>query len=219
MRSAKRNFTGANPLAIERLERLARNLRLAKVAAHILAAVPLALLVADVLRNQLGADPVRAITHRTGWWALSFLLLSLTMTPLRRLSGVVEFIRFRRLLGLWAFTLATLHFATYVVLDLQGSWRTLFPDIVKRPYITVGFLAWLLLVPLAITSTQGWINRLKKRWAQLHKLVYLIALLAVLHFFWLVKKDLSEPIWFALVLVLLLLMRIKRAQLRSAPAT
>lgn len=198
---------------------LESKLRAFKWLAHLLATVPLAWLVADVLRNQLGADPVRAITHRTGWWALSFLLFTLAMSPLRRLSGRVEFIRFRRLLGLWAFAMATLHFATYVVLDLQGSWRTLFPDIVKRPYITVGFLAWLLLVPLALTSTQAWIKRLKKRWAQLHKLIYLIAVLAVLHFFWLVKKDLSEPTYFALVLALLLLVRIKRVTGPAAPAT
>lgn len=194
-------------------------LKAGKCLAHLFAAVPLAWLIADVVRNQLGADPVRTLTHRTGWWALSFLMLTLAMTPLRRLSGRAEFIRFRRMSGLWAFAMATLHLLTYVVLDLQGSWRTLFPDIVKRPYITVGFIAWLLLVPLALTSTQGWIKRLKKRWAQLHKLVYLIAILAVLHFFWLVKKDLSEPIYFALVLAALLLLRIKRRQGSSAPAT
>ncbi len=165
----------------------------------------------------LGADPVAAITHGTGDWALRFLLLSLAMTPLRRLSGQSWPIRFRRLVGLYAFFYACLHLATYLVLDLGGFWTQIFADIAKRPYITVGFSAWLLLLPLAVTSTRGWIRRLGRRWGQLHKAVYAAAALAVLHFLWLVKSDLREPLVYAGVLALLLGVRLWW-KLRPAPA-
>ena len=165
---------------------------------------PLARMASMLPTAGLGADPVAAITHATGDWALRLLLLTLAMTPLRRLAGQPWPIRFRRLLGLYAFFYACLHLATYLVLDLGGYWAQLFADIAKRPYITVGFTAWLLLLPLAVTSTRGWIRRLGRRWGQLHKAVYAAACLGVLHFLWLVKSDVREPLLYAGVLAVLL---------------
>ena len=179
-----------------------------KALAHALALLPLALLVRGVLGDTLGADPVAAITHETGDWALRLVLLGLAMTPLRRLLGQAWPIRFRRLVGLYAFFYASLHLATYVVLDLGQYWAQIVDDIVKRPYITVGFAAWLMLVPLALTSTRGWMRRLGRRWGQLHTLVYAVGALGVLHFLWLVKSDLREPLVYAGVLALLLGLRV-----------
>jgi len=179
-----------------------------KALAHALALLPLALIVRDVFLDALGPDPVAAITHATGDWALRILLACLALTPLRRLLGQAWPIRFRRLAGLYAFFYASLHLATYLVLDLGQYWTQILEDIVKRPYITVGFAAWLLLVPLALTSTRGWMRRLGRRWGQLHRLVYAVAALAVLHFLWLVKSDLREPLVYAAVLALLLGLRL-----------
>ena len=165
---------------------------------------PLAAVASALPTAGLGADPVAAITHATGDWALRLLLACLAMTPLRRLSGASWPIRFRRLLGLYAFFYACLHLSTYLVLDLGGYWTQLFADIAKRPYITVGFTAWLLLLPLAITSTRGWMRRLGRRWGQLHRAVYVAAILGVLHFLWLVKSDLREPLIYAAVAAALL---------------
>lgn len=199
----------------------------AKTLVHGLALIPFAWLVWDIYLaatggDALGADPVAAITHRTGDWALRFLLLTLAVTPLRRLSGRTALLRFRRMLGLYAFFYASAHFATYLVLDLGGYWAQILDDIVKRPFITVGFSAWLLLLPLVATSTRGMMRRLGRRWGQLHRLVYAIAVLAVLHFVWLVKSDLREPLIYAGILALLLGLRVwwalrKRAVARPAP--
>jgi sulfoxide reductase heme-binding subunit YedZ len=188
-----------------------------KALAHALALLPLAGLVQGVIDDSLGADPVAALTHATGEWALRLLLLGLALTPLRRLTGQAWPIRFRRLVGLYAFFYACLHLAVFLVLDLQGFWTQVFEDIVKRPYITVGFAAWLLLVPLAFTSTRGWMRRLGKRWAQLHRLVYAIGVLAVLHFLWLVKSDLREPLVYAAILAVLLGARLWWRLRRPAP--
>ena len=187
-----------------------RRLWLAKAAVHLAALTPMAILawqVAEVARtgsNALGADPVAEIEHRLGLWALRLLLATLAVTPLRQLTGAADLLRFRRMLGLYAFAYATLHLAAYLVLDLRGYWAIVFEEIAKHPYITVGFAAWLLLLPLAVTSTRGWIRRLGRNWARLHKLVYAAAALAVLHFWWLVKSDLREPLLYAAILALLL---------------
>ena len=185
-----------------------------KITAHLLAALPFALMLKDTFSNALGADPVRSLTLRTGWWALSFLLLSLAMTPLRKITGSTAWIRYRRMLGLWAFVLACIHLNIYLILDLQGRWAQIFSDIAKRPYITVGFIAWLLLVPLALTSNAAAMRKLGRRWRRLHKMVYLIAPLGVLHFLWLVKKDQTEPLVFAAVLAVLLCARLLKNKQR-----
>ena len=190
--------------------RASGNIIIAKTLVHLLALVPLAILlwqVWDVARtggDVLGADPVAEIEHRLGLWALRFLMLALAITPLRQLSGKPVLVRFRRMLGLYAFFYASLHLAAYLGLDLRGYWTQIFEEIAKRPYITVGFAAWLLLLPLAITSTVGWIRRLGRNWARLHRLVYAIGVLAVLHFWWLVKSDIREPALYAGILAVLL---------------
>lgn len=200
---------------IIRINRLASQTNALKILAHLLAALPFALMLKDTFGNSLGADPVRTLSLRTGWWALSFLLLSLAMTPLRKLTGSTAWIRYRRPLGLWAFALACCHLSIYLVLDLQGRWTQIFSDIAKRPYITVGFIAWLLLLPLALTSTAAMMRKLGRRWRQLHKLVYVTAPLGVLHFLWLVKKDQTEPLIFAVVLAALLCMRLIKNRHRT----
>jgi methionine sulfoxide reductase heme-binding subunit len=170
--------------------------------------LPLALLVRGVLTEAVGPNPVEAITHDTGDWALRLLLATLAVTPLRRLTGQAWLVRLRRMLGLFAFFYALLHFATYLWLDQFFDWPAIAADIVKRPYITVGFAAFVLMVPLAVTSTKGWVRRLGPRWKRLHRLVYAIGLLAVLHYLWLVKADLTEPLIYATVLALLLAARL-----------
>jgi sulfoxide reductase heme-binding subunit YedZ len=198
-----------NPAAKPR-RRAEPRIVVAKTCVHLLARTPLTILLSqvwDVARtggDALGADPVAEIEHRLGLWALRFLMLALAITPLRQLTGKPVLVRFRRMLGLYAFFYVCLHFAAYLGLDLRGYWTQVFEDIAKRPYITVGFAAWLLLVPLAITSTTGWIRRLGRNWARLHKLVYAIGVLAVLHFWWLVKSDIREPALYAGILAALL---------------
>jgi sulfoxide reductase heme-binding subunit YedZ len=187
-----------------------RGVIVAKTLLHGLALLPAAHLAwqirAEYLTGSggLGADPVAEIEHRLGLWALRLLMLTLAITPLRQLTHQPVLIRFRRMLGLYVFFYATLHFAAYLVLDLRGYWAQIFEEIAKRPYITVGFAAWLLLVPLAITSTQAAIRRLGRNWARLHRLVYAIGVLAVLHFWWLVKSDVREPALYAAILATLL---------------
>ena len=182
----------------------------AKSLLHAAALTPLAILGAQVWEvwqtgnDALGADPVAEIEHRLGLWALRLLMATLAITPLRQLTGQAVLVRFRRMLGLYAFFYACLHFSAYLVLDLRGYWTLIFEEIAKRPYITVGFSAWLLLLPLAVTSTKGWIKRLGRNWARLHKLVYAAGVLAVLHFWWLVKSDIREPALYAGILALLL---------------
>ena len=182
----------------------------AKAVVHALALTPAAYLgtqvweVARTGSDALGADPVAEIEHFLGLWALRFLMLALAITPLRQLTNQPVLVRFRRMLGLYAFFYACLHFSAFLVLDLRGYWTTIFAEIAKRPYITVGFTAWLLLLPLAITSTKGWIKRLGRNWARLHKLVYAVGVLAVLHFWWQVKSDIREPALYAAILAVLL---------------
>jgi sulfoxide reductase heme-binding subunit YedZ len=183
--------------------------------------VPFGWLLWDVSQQTLGPDPVAALEHRTGIWALRLLLITLTMTPLRRVTGWAKAIRFRRMLGLFAFFYASVHLLIYVVIDLGGFWSQLLEEIVKRPYITVGFSAWLLLLPLAITSTKGMMRRLGRRWQQLHRLVYVAALLGTLHFLWLVKADHREPALYVGIFVVLMLLRWpkRRAAAGAEPRT
>ena len=180
-----------------------------KALAHVMALSPAAWLIYRALQDRLGADPIAALTHGTGDWTLRLLLLSLAMTPLRLLIRKSWPIRFRRLIGLYAFFYASLHFAVYLFLDLGSYWSQIGADIVKRPFITVGFTAWLLLIPLAVTSNQWMMRRLKRNWQKLHKLVYAIGILGVLHYWWLVKSDVREPLLYAGILALLFAIRLK----------
>ena len=201
-----------------------RAMPIARAVAHLLCLSPIAWLGVQFWQvyrtgsDALGADPVAEIEHRLGLWALRFLLLALAVTPLRQLTGQVVLLQFRRMLGLYAFAYATLHFAAYLALDLRGYWTQIFEEIAKRPYITVGFVAWLLLVPLAATSTRGWMRRLGRRWGQLHKLVYAIGIAAVVHFWWLVKSDIREPALYAGILAPLLAWRLWQAYRRRRTA-
>jgi methionine sulfoxide reductase heme-binding subunit len=184
------------------------SLTLLRVAVWVGALLPLALLVYDTLTDGLGAEPIETLTHRTGWWGLTLLLATLAVTPVRRLTGWNRIIGVRRLLGLWAFAYVVLHFAIYLV-DQELVLVYITEDVLERPYITVGFAAFLLLIPLAVTSTRGMIRRLGgRRWQLLHRIVYLAAALGVLHFLWLVKADVREPLVFGGVLLVLLLLRL-----------
>jgi len=171
--------------------------------------IPLGHLVWNAVQNTLGTDPVAQLEHRSGDWALRLLLTTLAITPLRKITGWNKLIRYRRMLGLFAFFYISVHLLIYLVIDLGGFWSQLLGEIAKRPYITVGFSAWLLLIPLAITSTQGMIRRLgARRWQRLHRLVYATALLGVLHFMWLVKSDHREPAVYLGALLVLMLWRL-----------
>lgn len=171
---------------------------------------PLALLGYRAATGGLGANPIEFVTHKTGFWALTLLMLSLAVTPLRRATHWNEVIKFRRLIGLFAFFYALLHFATYLVLDQFFDFHAIAADILKRPYITVGFAAFVSLCVLASTSTKASVRRLGKRWQQLHRLVYASGALAVLHFFWKrsAKHNTSEPLLFAAILIILLALRV-----------
>ncbi|VAW50346.1 Protein-methionine-sulfoxide reductase heme-binding subunit MsrQ [hydrothermal vent metagenome] len=178
-----------------------------KLILFLLCLLPFILLLADVINNKLGTNPVETLTHETGLWALRFLLISLTITPLRKISKINELIKFRRMLGLFAFFYACLHFITYVWFDQFFDWREILIDIPKRPFITIGFVSFILLLPLAITSTNNMQRRLKKKWRILHRLVYVIPVLVVIHFIWSLKADYTEPFFYALVFSLLMFIR------------
>lgn len=181
--------------------------------------LPLAWMVWLGWQDQLGVNPVETLSHRTGDWSLRFLLLTLAVTPLRRLTGWNSLQKFRRMLGLFSFFYVCLHFGVYLVFDQFFDWRAIVEDIAKRPYITVGFTGWLLLVPLAVTSTNGMIKRLGRNWRRLHRLVYLIGVLGVLHYLWLVKADITEPLIYAGVLAALLGYRLWWWRTHSATVT
>ena len=166
-------------------------------------------LLAAALSGNLGANPIEAITRSLGDWALRFLLLTLAISPLRRLTGWRWLLGHRRMLGLYSFFYASLHLLSYLVLDQFFYWPEIWADIIKRPYITVGMLSFLLLIPLAVTSTTGWMRRLGRHWQQLHRLVYLTAIGGVLHYYMLVKADTSDPLLYAFILSVLLSLRLK----------
>ncbi|NOT18576.1 MAG: sulfoxide reductase heme-binding subunit YedZ [Sulfuriferula sp.] len=189
------------------------NINRLKAALFLLALYPLARLLVLAFSDGLGANPIEFITRSTGTWTLVGLMLTLTVTPLRKITGWHQLLRIRRMLGLFSFFYASLHFITYIWLDQFFDFSAILHDIYKRPFITVGFVAFLLLIPLALTSSNAMIRRLGAlRWQKLHKLVYLIAILGVLHYIWLVKKDLTQPLIYATVLTLLLGWRVWNAQ-------
>jgi sulfoxide reductase heme-binding subunit YedZ len=183
--------------------------RLLKPLVFALCCTPAALLVWRGFHFSLGPNPVETITHGTGDWTLRLLLTTLAITPLRKLTGIPELIRFRRMLGLFAFFYATLHFATWFLLDKMLDPQEMLKDVWKRPFITAGALAFAAMIPLALTSTAGWIRRLGgKRWQTLHRLIYVSAVAGVVHFYWLVKSDVREPLMYAAILLVLFTARV-----------
>ena len=170
--------------------------------------IPLLILVLGAINDDLGTNPVETLTHETGQWALRFLLIGLAVTPLRRLLKITWLIKLRRMLSLFAFFYASLHFITYLWLDQFFDWYEIIIDIPKRPFITIGFVSLLLLLPLVLTSTNAMQRRLGKKWLTLHKLVYVIPVLVLIHFVWSLKADYSEPLSYAMLFVFLLLMRL-----------
>ena len=169
---------------------------------------PILSLSVAIFLNNLGANPVEFIERHFGKWALIFLCLTLSMTPLRRITHMNQWILNRRMLGLFTFFYATVHLLCYIGLDYHFAWIDIKNDIIKHRYVLVGFLGWLLLLPLAITSSEKMMRKLKSNWKRLHRLIYLIAILGVLHFAWLVKKDITEPLIYALIVLILFLLRL-----------
>jgi sulfoxide reductase heme-binding subunit YedZ len=200
------------------------NSKWSKPVVFLLCLLPLAALGWDALHGQLTANPIEYITHATGDWTLRFLIITLCVTPFRKMLHLPELIRFRRMLGLVAFFYACLHFTTYIWLDKFFDLSEMWKDIAKRKYITVGFTAFLLLIPLAVTSTAGWIKRLGgKRWQLLHRLIYVSATLGVIHYYWLVKSAVIRPLTYGAIVGVLLLWRLfaslaKKKQVRVEPA-
>ena len=166
--------------------------------------IPLGLLGFDAYTDNLGANPIEVITRSTGTWTLVFLLITLSVMPLRKISGYQSLIKFRRMFGLYAFFYVCLHFTTYIWLDQFFDLNEIIKDVMKRPFITVGFASFMSLIPLALTSNRQMITRLGKRWQQLHRLVYVIAIGGVVHYVWLVKADIRQPLIYGAILTLLL---------------
>jgi methionine sulfoxide reductase heme-binding subunit len=187
-----------------------------KAALFLASLIPLIRLGWFGYSGQLGANPIEFITRSLGTWTLVFLLLTLSITPLRKLSGWSWLIKLRRMAGLFAFFYALLHFITYIWLDQFFDLQDIYKDVIKRPFITIGFAAFILLIPLAITSTNAMIKKLGgKRWQMLHRLIYPVAIFAVLHYWWLVKKDITQPLIYATILTILLGYRIVLRQLKT----
>ncbi len=185
------------------------NSKWTKLAVFLVCLVPLANLIWRALHQDLTPNPIEFITHRTGDWTLRFVILTLAITPLRKLPRLGPLIRFRRMLGLFAFFYACLHFGTWIGLDKFFDWAEMWKDVQKRRFITVGFTGFILLIPLAITSTAGWIRRLGgRRWQLLHRAIYLTAMAAVIHYYWLVKSDVRKPLQYASLVGILLAWRL-----------
>jgi sulfoxide reductase heme-binding subunit YedZ len=170
---------------------------------------PLGTIILDIYYNNLGAEPVKKIMNHFGEWTLIFICLTLTMSPLKRITNLGFWIKFRRMLGLFVFFYATIHLLTYVGLDYRFDWEPIINDVLKKKYIFIGFSAWLLLIPLAITSSQKMIKILGRNWKNLHRLVYLIAVFGSLHYIWLSKTIFFKPLIYTLIIVVLLALRIK----------
>lgn len=179
-----------------------------KASAFLLASFPLIRLIWLGVHDNLSANPIEFIERSTGFWALLILLITLSLTPIRLITNRVWQLQLRRMLGLFMFFYACLHIAIYLWLDFSFVWADISKDIIKHPRILLGFFAFILTIPLAITSNKAMVRRLGERWKQLHQIVYLIAILGVVHFWWLVKKDIREPLLYASILVLLLAIRI-----------
>ena len=180
-----------------------------KPSIFFLSLIPFVLIFYKIIFNKLGPEPVKEITHFTGEWTLLFIIFTLSMSPLKKITKLNIWISFRRMLGLFLFFYATLHMLTYVVIDYRLDLQSISKDIITKKFIFVGFAAWVLLLPLALTSSKRALIYLKDKWKKLHRLIYIIAILGLVHFIWLVKKDLTEPLIYAVIILILLLFRFK----------
>jgi methionine sulfoxide reductase heme-binding subunit len=187
----------------------------AKIAVFAACAAPIVWLATRTLTGRLGINPVEDLELTTGIWALRLLVATLLVTPVRRLTGWNRIIQYRRMLGLFTFFYASVHFAIYIGVDQFFAFGFILKDIAKRPFITMGFIAFVLMIPLAVTSTKGWIRRLGRRWQVLHRLIYVSAICAAVHYLWKVKVMIGSPVYYAAAIALLLLFRVFW-QLRSA---
>ena len=179
-----------------------------KIAVFIISLWPIYIIAYQIFYNELGPEPVDRIINHFGEWTLIFVLLTLSMTPLRKITNSLEWIRFRRMLGLFAFFYASIHMLSYVGLDYRFDFKSLINDLLKKKFVFIGFSAWLLLIPLAITSSDKMVRILKKNWKKLHRLIYLISIFGVLHLIWLSKTIFFKPLIFLIILIILLLFRI-----------
>ena len=179
-----------------------------KPAIFFLSLWPIYIIVYQLINNKLGPEPVDRIINHFGEWTLIFILLTLSMTPLKKITSSLEWIKFRRMLGLFAFFYASIHMLSYVGLDYRFDFELLIDDVLKKKFIFIGFSAWLLLIPLAITSSDKMVRILKKNWKKLHKLIYVISIFGVLHFIWLSKTIFFKPLIFLIILIILLLFRV-----------
>jgi sulfoxide reductase heme-binding subunit YedZ len=178
-----------------------------KPSIFFLSLIPFLLILYKIIFNKLGPEPVKEITHFTGEWTLLFIIFTLSMSPLKKITKLNIWISFRRMLGLFLFFYATLHMLTYVAIDYRLDFQSILKDILTKKFIFVGFAAWILLLPLAFTSSKKAMIYLKDKWKKLHRLIYIISILGIIHFIWLVKKDLTEPLIYAAIVVILLLFR------------
>ncbi len=179
-----------------------------KPSIFILSTIPFLIIIYKIFFNKLGPEPVKEITHFTGEWTLIFICLTLAMSPLKKLTNLNFWVKERRMLGLFVFFYASLHLLTYVGIDYRFSWQPIFDDVVKKKYIFVGFAAWLLLIPLTITSSQKMMLLLKQNWKKLHRLIYVIAILGSLHFIWLSKTIYFKPLIYFVIITILLFLRV-----------
>ena len=180
-----------------------------KLSVFVLSSIPFLLISYKIFFNKLGPEPIKEITHFTGEWTLIFICLTLSMSPLKRFTKSIVWVSFRRMLGLFVFFYATLHLLTYVGLDYRFDWSPILDDVVKKKYIFIGFAAWLLLLPLVITSSQKMVLMLKNNWKKLHRLIYVIAIFGSLHYIWLSKTIFFKPLIYFIIIFVLLALRIK----------
>ena len=184
-------------------------IRYSKIIVFILCLWPLVIISLNIYYNELGAEPVKKIMNHFGEWTLIFICLTLAMSPLKRFTNLAFWTKFRRMLGLFVFFYATIHLLTYIGLDYRFDWQPIFNDVLKKKFIFIGFSAWLLLIPLAATSSQKMINLLKQNWKKLHRIVYIIAIFGALHYIWLSKTIFFKPLIYSVIIVVLLILRIR----------
>ena len=184
-------------------------IRYSKIIVFILCLWPLVIISLNIYYNELGAEPVKKIMNHFGEWTLIFICLTLAMSPLKRFTSLAFWTKFRRMLGLFVFFYATIHLLTYIGLDYRFDWQPIFNDVLKKKFIFIGFSAWLLLIPLAATSSQKMMNLLKQNWKKLHRIVYIIAIFGALHYIWLSKTIFFKPLIYSAIIVVLLILRIR----------